>query len=100
MDHFNWAKEAMESAGAANTVEYVGDLVDHDPPWIAGTNDLCTSLTSFFEARLLRTIGKSLIGKGWQTCMFGSFHLVGVLALKPLMHDKRPRTLETNTGLE
>ena len=44
MDHFNWAKEAMESAGAANTVEYVGDLVDHDPPWIAGTNDLCTSL--------------------------------------------------------
>ena len=36
-DHLTWAKEAMESAGAANTVEYVGDLVDHDPlPWIAG----------------------------------------------------------------
>lgn len=61
MDHLKLAKEAMEASGASGTVEY---------------------------ARLLRTIGKSLIGQG---------HVEDAMAMLKLSQDAFIRAEATNT---
>ena len=52
----------MEEAGATETAEYALELRGFH----LSQNLAACSLENFFEARLLRTIGKSLIVQGWR----------------------------------